>query len=1483
MNKINFIHLNFENEIIFLKFKMKTEEETILTNNNKNQISLNPIISYNHNCNDFKKINSSVNIINTSGSQPIVIFKKISKSLIQPFSIHKSQKNTKTNDNINTKKLNKYKSVLSFPNQPSQINQNVNYHIIKNNKNTKNIQTMRVTNKKNENHNKKEKLVKSKEKTHIYHNNKNKIIKKKIIRKNNNKEIENKERHDIKNDNHNKESHSHGHFNRKEKINNNNIISKSTNEIKYIKENHNHNITNYNINIQNHNDKIIKLKKENRNKINEESKIAEQIEQTHKKSEYIEALIKNGISNVSKKLKLVKKPTKKEIITKKKKDFLLENGITEKIINSNNDINNNIDNINNINHPKEIKQIKKKNITTKNCLKKAKNLNISKSNSRFISILNNNSNINITNININTNNNYINSTNTNLINSNINQETQSSNKILKKKTILKPQINQFEFINRIIQEQRKLTTQNNKTTEKNLETNECESKLSDSFRHKNNIKNVNINIKNLSKKNHNIKHHTVKYTQLKRDKNQKLIENTEIDEFPFSHRKSYRSPKEIMKYLKEKRIENKKEEQNTEKEKQLKAYVTLQNLINIGKKNENNINITKIEHKINANKIRKESNKERLKLRKEPNEYYVGTESSKNNSTFIDKKEYYISILESKNFVNNQTKISKHEEEKDNGNSNINEDNKISIEFDENQKDKVKKFMNIKNKIMKKKLNRGNSMGFFENKKKLNELYKSINKANKIFSQENLNKFKNELLKVSLEVNKSNEMDKNITEENKVNKNENIINKNLDKTPDIKSEISKKDNHSSSSNIMINNRSKIEKRLNNSNKLQNKLLSFSISFKNINSKTFEEKITPNCVHTYSNSIDNKKTSNNRIENIKNKNKSILKLISSIKLIFLRKSFSSLYNSDLVIKKKNNYSKAFKYFITICKSYAYRKIEKYTKYLEYYEAFKELFKPFLHNKFKIFVMNIYEIKIRKFILILEIFFKYKAMNKLFIYCERDFKREIINFLILTIQKPFFDYFLEKLFIANNLRTNLFYRINQEFEEYKEKEDEQNPKQEQEQVIYYEENNIFDSENNYNELNSQTKNIHLIKNNKNNDGENEINTHLNIKEFLNTDNNINKDYLKKLAKVENPEQLAEELSDIIIRNIVNSELKLFSPCENIIPYKSFKYDILPKSQNTSLNNSYISSSCASLDQISFGNNNSYSNLNESLLSQMSYYSEFNKTIRDRKKELSMNFYNKKIGPKLIELICQEIKNNYCRIIKNISTPLKTNFEQIVVALELKDNEQLKKNYRILEVKEELKDIINKEKIIKKFDKINKSIRIKYNQNNINNNFDLFMNLNIIDTTIELINNERLYGEIGEPFAYNSLRTRKIGYKYPENNSEKLVNYIHDNLLDYLNKPIFLIKDNMVNTDETNIIKYFKKDLEENEEQWEDMEIVETQSKLEVAELIIDQLYNEVIEILEHVQLSRKMPDLYQDKSIYACEDIPKLSFQHTTNEN
>jgi len=167
----------------------------------------------------------------------------------------------------------------------------------------------------------------------------------------------------------------------------------------------------------------------------------------------------------------------------------------------------------------------------------------------------------------------------------------------------------------------------------------------------------------------------------------------ENDEFPFSHKKSYRSQQEIYKYLKEKRIETKKEEENTEKEKQLKAYMTFQNLMNIGKKYDNNI--TKISTQFMPNKNRKDV-KGHMKLRKEPNEYYVGTESSKNNSTFIDKNEYYISILESQKFVN-KSKIGKTEDEKDKDKDK--ENNKIK-EGQNNGIDKDKK-----NKIVKKKIN----------------------------------------------------------------------------------------------------------------------------------------------------------------------------------------------------------------------------------------------------------------------------------------------------------------------------------------------------------------------------------------------------------------------------------------------------------------------------------------------------------------------------------------------------------------------------------------------------------------------------------------------------------------------------------------------------------------------------------------------------------------------------------------------------------
>jgi len=68
-----------------------------------------------------------------------------------------------------------------------------------------------------------------------------------------------------------------------------------------------------------------------------------------------------------------------------------------------------------------------------------------------------------------------------------------------------------------------------------------------------------------------------------------------------------------------------------------------------------------------------------------------------------------------------------------------------------------------------------------------------------------------------------------------------------------------------------------------------------------------------------------------------------------------------------------------------------------------------------------------------------------------------------------------------------------------------------------------------------------------------------------------------------------------------------------------------------------------------------------------------------------------------------------------------------------------------------------------------------------------------------------------------------------------------------------------------------------LTDTEYIWKNYELEETKVKLELSEMVLEQLLNEVVEIFEHVNLSRKRPSLYGEKSIYSCEDIPRLSFQ------
>ena len=96
-------------------------------------------------------------------------------------------------------------------------------------------------------------------------------------------------------------------------------------------------------------------------------------------------------------------------------------------------------------------------------------------------------------------------------------------------------------------------------------------------------------------------------------------------------------------------------------------------------------------------------------------------------------------------------------------------------------------------------------------------------------------------------------------------------------------------------------------------------------------------------------------------------------------------------------------------------------------------------------------------------------------------------------------------------------------------------------------------------------------------------------------------------------------------------------------------------------------------------------------------------------------------------------------------------------------------------------------------------------------------------------------------------------------------------------------YLDKEQLANDREKKFIESIKEELVEEDEHWKVFEKDETQIKLLLSKIVMEQLLSEVVEILEHVQLSRRDPAKYQSKSIYACEDIPRLSFQNTTEIN
>ena len=1425
---------------------------------------------------DFTRFTDLINI-NTFGSQPIVMYKKIknSQSPINPpkFNNKKSKKSSATSrekiqnntlknnyicDGGLQQKINKYKTKL--------IN---NHHSQSPSKKITNKMKSKTNRDKNNNI-KKEKNFKAKIKTKEYipkstketFNNFKQIYKRAKTTQNTAGNVKNQK----------------------------NPISKSTN--KYMSD---------------------------KNTIENEEK---------KKNENINNLINNVVTCFKKEYIKNKKNSENQKITEKKIDYLLENGLNENYDNQQENgivmMNQSEDKthfkIKKIKPPKKMK-IEKININNINNM----NYNLHTDNDKFIYN-------NLTNSHNNTKVNEFSKIliKSKVISSNI-YEIKDNNKNFisnKKKNIYKPQINQFEFLEKIRCNFKKIK----KLKKENKELPEL---LNNSFRFTHSKK---YKIKNKYKSPEDIPYDNIE------DREINIKDYIQNDEYLYADKITHRTHTELDKFLKRKKLEKKKEQKEEIKKKQEKIMNTLQNLIRLGEQCKTNNSPYK-------NRI---DSKNHLKQRKIINEYYVGTEESKNNtSTFIDKTEYYKSILESKNVLIN-SKIEKTESNVEDIKNNFNNLNNVKNNnyFDNNNKHNI-----IKNN------NEINDNNNYKDKK-LEELKikvtNTIRRSNELFNKEKFKRIKSDL---------SDKTNNNLIKEKYENKYFiKNINNNINKL-----NIKKKYN-----NIDKEIRNKINKLQQSYNKYLKKI--FWNNLKSIYNLEKEKLVKFNKKIAFDYFVGICKIYQfKKIQEYIEKMKCSLAL-KRIFIPFIKNKFRSFIKKSKYINKLKIFQNILKRLLrnkVLQKLFIYySKLKKFNSII--LPAIKYLQKIFLRKYFKKIEnsnININNINIpNKRSYLSNHFDKEDNKANSYIYesldCEdsisvhpnsvdNDGLHQLKEIIEMQNENRYDESPTRPEEIRENAlneETNMKYidpyglmgNINNKkngnglssFEILRNEENEKKPGTKSlnenkikteihlkehllQQIINNNETSSKDNKNavpnmeinkGQNQLNenfiltkindekgndenrNKINNENIINININNSIKNNNEDIINIIENSNNNeimNNIEKNEknLENIneikSKIKDKAKFADDLTEYIISNIlIGKEIK--SPYIKLFPSKTGFFDYQKYNDfnlQSLLNNNNISESNFSLDSLSNLSLSDYSQnsnqiLEKSMILQYTISSEFNKTIKERKNELETNLYNNYIIDKLILLIFKEIKQNYCRIYENISVPYKANYEQVIVASYLQDNELLNKSYKELKVKEDLKNIINKKKIIEKFNSINRKMR-KLKGLEENNNYDNIINECIIDATIEIINKERPYGEIGEPFPF-SKREREISFKYNKTDPKPLMKHIYKSLKKMLFEKGCIIKENSPIFDKNDpfLMNIFKKEME-NENIWNELEIQEEQVKSIASNIIFDQLINEVIEILEHVQLNRKKPELYQNKSIYACDEIPRLSFQMISN--
>ena len=864
--------------------------------------------------------------------------------------------------------------------------------------------------------------------------------------------------------------------------------------------------------------------------------------------------------------------------------------------------------------------------------------------------------------------------------------------------------------------------------------------------------------------------------------------------------------------------EKQKEEINNEKESIIKEKEDKD-------KNENKIFEEKAIEKESINLVEEHNNK--IQFLYDNNIQTNHKENSPNNKNIIINKDENESIPNIQN--NNSNKkipdnsiISKEQEEI------IKENNNKLISEEKNENSDVKN--NINNEEKKEEINNEKTNENINNEEKEEEKEKEeiLKETNDEIINDNNNDINQEKNIEIPELDNFN-LNKDINKQNLININNN----------EKDEEISNKENNikNQKENFEL---SKDEKDENDEKEIKNE---DEININSNNNKNDIENKNPiqAIINNYINNIeDNKITDKKKIGT-----NEIINIINILNKVMKKKAFNILYKYYIQIVIIENYFIGIKYVIAICKKYPFIKLKRYLYNYQIFTALKNLIDPFKNKISKEFFNKLKQIP--------------KKQNEI-LYDSDD----------MNIS---FDDTKEK---NNNKNTNI--------------------------------NNNKDSDDILSEFTKAHPNIETTNNIINNE-KIEINKKTqeqNSKSIINNNQNISEKIIKnKSEEKKNLNEIEiEQLTNDLLQKILTTELK--SKDVLVIPKKKFKYktklkniksgsssnstdDLIKENKLLDLNN---------LSQLSLSDEN-LSALNDSIMEIYTQKSFFFKTVIDKKKFLLIKFYQKKIAPKLIELIKQEIELKYDRIYKNISKPYKNNSNEIMVSLILQDADMLRDNFKIQEYEESIANIIDKENLLKKFEPINIKIRehwqkkeqkkgVKSNESIENNlKYDQYMNKCLIDCAIELINCERKYGENGNPLFWSS-RNWELAFKYPEKDPKKLSEFISRNLFKFLKQKNGLICDNYENIPgdiisserEKRLINSIKTELDDGDYLWRNLEMEETQIKVEMSDTIVEQLYNEVIEILEHIQLSRNRGELYQYKSIYACDDMPKLGFQQTT---